>query len=67
MKILTKILGIVTLIIGLALLMTFPTLWLWNWLMPVIFGLIKINFWQALGLNVLSGLLIRPTPTSSTN
>ncbi len=30
---------------------------LWNWLMPAIFGLITINFWQALGLLVLIRLL----------
>jgi hypothetical protein len=27
---------------------------LWNWLMPVIFGLTTITFWQAIGLFVLS-------------
>jgi len=36
-----------------------PTMWLWNWLMPTIFGLIKINFWQALGINLISALLIK--------
>lgn len=30
---------------------------LWNWLMPAIFGLIAINFWQALGLLVLARIL----------
>lgn len=30
---------------------------LWNWLMPVIFGLTAINFWQALGLLLLSKIL----------
>lgn len=30
---------------------------LWNWLMPAIFGLISINFWQALGLLVLARIL----------
>ena len=31
---------------------------LWNWLMPDIFGLKEITFWQALGLFVLSKLLL---------
>jgi hypothetical protein len=31
---------------------------LWNWLMPALFGLRLINFWQALGLLVLSRLLL---------
>lgn len=30
---------------------------LWNWLMPVIFGLTAISFWQALGLLVLARIL----------
>ncbi|MDR3058060.1 MAG: hypothetical protein ACK5KL_21400 [Dysgonomonas sp.] len=30
---------------------------LWNWLMPVIFGLITINFWQALGIFILARIL----------
>ena len=35
-----------------------PTMLLWNWLMPVIFSLTKIGFWQALGLNLLGSLLV---------
>jgi len=30
---------------------------LWNWLMPVIFGLVTINFWQGVGLSLLSNFL----------
>ena len=30
---------------------------LWNWLMPTIFGLNQITFWQAFGLFVLSKIL----------
>ena len=40
-----------------ATLFTFVVMWLWNWLMPVIFSLHAINFWQALGLLVLSKIL----------
>lgn len=35
----------------------FVTMWLWNWLMPVLFGLHAISFWQAMGLVVLSKIL----------
>lgn len=35
----------------------FAVMWLWNHLMPVIFGLHAVNFWQALGLLVLSKIL----------
>jgi len=31
---------------------------LWNWLMPTLFGLHQITFWQALGLFLLSRLLV---------
>lgn len=30
---------------------------LWNWLMPVIFGLGKISYWQAFGIVVLAKIL----------
>ena len=30
---------------------------LWNWLMPMIFGLTTINFWQAFGIVLLAKLL----------
>ncbi|MGD1104609.1 MAG: hypothetical protein ABSA59_21405 [Terriglobia bacterium] len=36
---------------------SFAVMWLWNWLIPVIFGLHPISFWQALGLLVLSKIL----------
>jgi len=36
---------------------SFVVRWLWNWLMPGIFGLHAIGFWQALGLLVLSKIL----------
>ena len=40
-----------------SLLAAFPIMWLWNWLMPVIFNLPTITVWQALGLDILFGLL----------
>lgn len=33
------------------------TMGLWNWLMPVLFGLKTIGFWQAVGLVILSKIL----------
>ena len=30
---------------------------LWNWLMPALFGLHAISYWQALGLLILSKIL----------
>ena len=31
--------------------------WLWNWLMPPLFGLHALGYWQALGLLVLCKIL----------
>ena len=44
-----------------AVLLGYPLMWLWNWLMPSIFGLTEITFWQALGLNALATILFKPT------
>jgi Ca2+/H+ antiporter, TMEM165/GDT1 family len=33
------------------------TMLLWNWLMPTLFGLAQIGFWQASGLVILSRVL----------
>ncbi len=33
---------------------SFAVMLLWNWLMPAVFGLPPVNFWQALGLLLLS-------------
>jgi hypothetical protein len=51
--------GLKILLIGAlaATVFSFVVMWLWNWLMPVIFGLHAISFWQALGLLVLSKIL----------
>ena len=35
----------------------FVTMNLWNWLVPAIFGLKAITFWQALGLLILGKIL----------
>lgn len=47
-------------IIVIAVLMAWPTQWLWNnALIGAIDGLNPIGFWQALGINVLCGILFR--------
>ena len=42
-------------------LLGYPLMLLWNWLIPNIFGLPEITFWQAIGLNFLSTILFKPT------
>ena len=36
-----------------------PTYFLWNWIMPEMFGLKTITFWQAWGIILLSGILFK--------
>ena len=61
-------LSIVGLFIGVlvlaAVLSALPVMLLWNALIPAIFGLTKITFWQALGLEMLCGLLFCRVRTS---
>jgi hypothetical protein len=40
-----------------AFVLSFLVMHLWNWLMPALFGLRLISFWQALGLLALAKLL----------
>ncbi len=56
-----KTFGIIGMIIGgIAFLVvaSFAIMWLWNWLVPVLFGLATITYWQGLGLAVLGRLLL---------
>jgi hypothetical protein len=46
----------IAIVVGVAL--GFIIMHLWNWLMPGIFGLPPVTFWQALGLFVLGKLLL---------
>lgn len=61
MKTLLEILALLFLAFVATLTFSFVTAWivmlLWNWLMPLIFGLTVISFWQAFGLMILFGML----------
>ena len=65
METFVKLLGLAFLgflvVIIVAFITGFPIMWLWNWLMPALFGLSKISVWKAIGLNILCGLLFRPS------
>jgi hypothetical protein len=53
-------------LIVIAVFMAWPTQWLWNnALIGAIDGLNPIGFWQALGINVLCGILFRNSTTTS--
>ncbi|WP_299550324.1 hypothetical protein [Seonamhaeicola sp.] len=51
------IFGIIA-ITGLAILFGFIIMWLWNWLMPMIFGLTTLTFWEAVGVFILFKILL---------
>jgi hypothetical protein len=38
-----------------------PLMYLWNYLIPSIFGLRYITFWEAIGLNILGHILFSQT------
>ena len=44
--------------IGLAILFGFIIMWLWNWIMPELFGLPMVTYWQGIGLFILSKILL---------
>jgi hypothetical protein len=53
-------------VIVIAVLMAWPTQLLWNYcLTPAVEGLNSIGFWQALGINVLCGILFRNSTSNS--
>ena len=56
---LTRVLLAFSVIALLGVLLGLPLQLLWNWLMPTIFGLPTITFWQAMGLNILASILFK--------
>ena len=59
MNTLTKIAVVLGGVFLTAIFLALPIMLLWNWLMPMLFGLMKLNFWQSLGVVLLTGLLFR--------
>jgi hypothetical protein len=69
MKIFLQVVGLVVLVLGFAagisLITGYFVMLLWNWLMPEIFGLITITYWQGWGLATLCSLLFKSTTTNN--
>ena len=55
-KAVATLLGMIAIVM---VLLGYPVMLLWNWLMPTIFNLPTLTFWEAFGLNVMSGILFR--------
>lgn len=51
--------GLGVLIVGLLALFGWVVMLLWNWLMPEIFGLPRLSYWQSWGLLLLSCILFK--------
>jgi len=49
--------GFGILAIGLCILFGFVIMWLWNWLMPMIFGLPELSYWQSVGIFILAKII----------
>jgi hypothetical protein len=63
----TQIIGAIVVAVAIlffvAALMSLPVMLLWDWLMPTIFGLPEITWFQAWGLLFLCGLLFKSHTT----
>ena len=55
----TRVLLALGVIALLGILLGLPLQLLWNWLMPTIFNLPTITFWQAMGLNIMASILFK--------
>jgi hypothetical protein len=63
---LTTIATVIGAFLLVAILMGLPLMLLWNWLMPQLFNLPEIGFWQAVGLNFMCSIMFKGTSSSKT-
>lgn len=59
MKAFNSLVEVFAVLFLMAALMSLPVMLLWDWLMPTIFGLKEITWFQAWGLLWLTGILFR--------
>lgn len=67
METIVKILVAFLMVVAVALLMGFPVMWLWNYVMPDIFGLKQITFYQAIGINLLCSILFKNSSSKNSD
>lgn len=60
-------LGAIVLVAIIALILSLPVMWLWNWLVPTLFAGPVISWGEALGLQLLLGFLIPRGTTSKSS
>jgi hypothetical protein len=59
MKGIEALLIVVGLLVLSAILLAIPTMLLWNALLPNLFGTPQISLYEAVGINILSGILFK--------
>lgn len=57
LEVIGLVFGTFLLMVGIDLIFAIPVMYLWNWLMPKIFGLTTLTFFQSWGLSLLTSLL----------
>jgi len=63
MKALEAFFIVIGLLLLLAIILAFPTMWLWNWLMPKLFSVTQIDLYEAMGVNFLANILFKSNVT----
>lgn len=58
-------LAVIGIVIGVLFLLTLPTMWLWNYVMPTIFSLPEISVLQALALLFLAQIFFKNSSSNS--
>ncbi len=52
-----KVIFVIILAIGIVFLLGYAVMYLWNWLMPDLFGLPEVGYWKALGILILAKII----------
>ena len=63
MKALEAFLIVIGLLFLSAVILAFPTMFLWNWLMPKLFSVTEIDLYEAMGINFLANILFKSNVT----
>ena len=50
-----------------ALMVAWPLMWAWNYVIPTLFGLIELSYWQAFCLLLVCQFLIKSSNAAYTN
>ena len=65
MNAVNTVVAVIVIAFVLSVILALPIMWLWDWLMPAIFGLKEITLMQAWGLSLFCSLLFKNNTSSS--